>query len=377
MHYGKCCCVLLQYPDRLKRQYSIEKIRNLVHTILNKVSRLLPEQSFVLASTNPRVKALRKVLVECRRILNLVFIPWVGILLICLLASWYSLFVVGLDALLAPVIKAWLFLKPFLIKVSKVLPAFLLWIWLHTGAKLSSWFGEIFVAVFGYLGGWKAWSFKKLLRQAARFFVTFTARFVVISVVLNLLFGRERKGVKRVPALLATKLRSSSLGRLINLWETSTERQKRLVLGIFLCVVLVIAGHALLGFSILLFDLIWELVLVIARWLVRLWRFLLPIVMRFVPNFIGSFVTRKLVPLFANVVPIIKDDHRVMYLRFDLRQRYRNFKSFLYRKSRARRPGVRGSVRPYISERVRTSKGNLIDAAASLRDSSRQKPGDT
>ena len=138
---------------------------------------------------------------------------------------------------------------------------------------------------------------------------------------------------------------------------------------------LVIAGHALLGFSILLFDLLWETVLIIARWLVRLWRILLPIIMRFVPNFIGNFVTRKLVPLFANAVPIIKDDHRVMYLRFNLRQRYRNLKAFLYRKSRARRPGVRGTVRPYISQRVRTSKGNLIDAAASLRDSGNTNSG--
>lgn len=311
---------------------------------------------------------VKRVLVECRRVLNLVFIPWVGILAVCLLASWYSLFVVGLDALLAPVLKIWLFLKPFLLQISKVIPAFLLWVWLHTGAKLSAWFGEIFVALLGYLGGWKAWSFKKLLRQSARFIVSFTARFVVISVILNLLFGRERKGIKRLPALLATQLRRSPLGRVINGWSDSTERQKRLVIGIALCIVLVIAGHALLGFSILLFDLLWEVLLVMGRWLARLWRFLWPLVMRFVPNFIGNFVTRKLLPLAANVVPIVKDDHRVMYLRFNLRQRYRDFKAMLFRKSRARRSGVRGKVRPYISEGLRNSKSNLIDAAASIRD---------
>ena len=305
-------------------------------------------------------------LIECRRVLNLVFIPWVGILLICVLASWYSLFVVGLDTLLAPILKAWYFFKPFLLKFSKIIPAFLLWIWLHTGAKLSGWFGEIFLAIVGYLGGWKAWSLKKLLRQAARFFVTFTARFVAISVALNLLFGRERKGVKQVPALVAMHLQSSPFGRVIHWWRNSTERQKRLCLGIILCMVLVIAGHSLLGFSILLFDLLWELVLIIGRWIARLWRWLLPIVMRFVPNFIGNFITRKLLPLFADIVPIIKDDHRVMYLRFNVRQRYRNFKAFLYRKSRSRRPDVRGSMRPYIGERIRTSKGQLINAAASL-----------
>ncbi len=309
-----------------------------------------------------------KFLLECRRVVNLIFIPWVGVLLICLLASWYSIFVVGLDVLLAPIIKAWVFLKPFFVQVLKLVPAFLLWLWVHTFAKFSGWFGEMFVAVAAYLGGWKAWSLKKGLRQAARFFMTFTARFVAVSVVLNLLFGRERKGVKRVPALVALKLKSSPFARVIDWWGNSTERQKRLLIGILLCIVLVIAGHALLGFSILLFDLLWELALVIARLLVRLWRILLPVLLRFVPNVIGNFVTKKLLPLFADIVPIIKDDHRVMYLRFNLRQRYRNFKAYLYRQSRYRRSKVREGLRPYIGQRIRDSKVSLIDAAASVSD---------
>lgn len=101
------------------------------------------------------------VLVECRRLVSLLFVPWISVVLICILLSWYSVFVIGLDALLAPVLKTWLLLKPFLIYVYKGGIAVLLWAWVQTIGKFSGWIGEMFMLVVGYLGGWKAWSFKK------------------------------------------------------------------------------------------------------------------------------------------------------------------------------------------------------------------------
>ncbi len=293
------------------------------------------------------------------------------------MVSWYCIYVIGLDALLAPIIKTWFFIKPFLLHAFKWVLAFLLWIWVHTVGKFGGWLGEMFMAVVGYLGGWKAWSLKKLFRQSGRFVVSFTARFVVISVILNLLFGRERKGVKRVPALVAARLRRSAFGRVIDRWGRSTERQKRLVLGVTLCLVLVIAGHTLLGVSILLFDLVWELVLVLARWIARLWRLLLPVVLRFLPNVILNFLSTKLFPIFADFVPIVKDDHRVMYLRLNFRRHFRNFKAALYRNSRSKRSGIRGKVRPYIGEGIRAKKTGLIEAAASHSDEDRGDKGHT
>lgn len=191
---------------------------------------------------------------------------------------------------------------------------------------------------------------------------------MLFSVILNLLFGRERKGVKRIPALLFTQLKRSGFGRLIRWWSSRTERQKRLVFGIILCIALVITGHTLLGFSILLFDLLWELVLILARWMLRLWRLLLPIILRFLPNAVLNFVSTKLLPFFADIVPVIRDDHRVMYMRFNVQRHYRNLKAYLYRKSRSKRSEVRVGVRPFIGQQIRKKKSDLIEAAASHSD---------
>ena len=319
---------------------------------------------------------------EARRWVNLVFVPWIGITLVCVLASWYSLYVVGLDALLAPVLKAYVAVKPIFFSVSKAVSALIVAIWFNTFGKLAGWFAELFAFIAGhvaaYFSGLKAWSVKKLGRQAARFLVSITARFVAISVLMSILFGRERKSVKLVPRLLLTKLRKSWLGRAMLWWKGRSDRQKRLILGVVLCLILVFAGHAVLGFSILLFDLLWEIVLLLARILGRLWRIVWPLIMRFIPNFISNFVTRKVIPLFTDIVPVVRDDHRVMFVRFNLRQRFRDIKSMLYRRSRARRRAVRDSVRPYVTDRLRASKTRLVDAASNLdskSNSGEQKKG--
>jgi len=306
---------------------------------------------------------LEKFLVEVRRVISLLAVPWIAATFICLLSSWYLISVVSVDALLAPVLKTWVLLKPFLLHAGKLLSAFFLGLWLYTFGLFSGWFTELFAMLLGYLGGFKAWSVKKFLRQFARFVVSFSARFFLISVMLNLLFGKERKGVKQVPNLLLTRFKRSRFSRILLFWQHRTERQKRLMLGLVLCLVLVIAGHAFLGLSILLFDLVWELVIILARQVVRFWRLIWPIVARFIPNAVGNFFTNKVLPLCADVVPVIKNDHRIMYLRFNIRTHYRNLKASLYRKSRSKRHGVRDKLRPLVSARVRSTKTKLLDEA--------------
>ena len=316
---------------------------------------------------------VRPVLIECRRWLSVVFMPWFGILAICLLASWYCLYVIGVDALLAPVLKVWAFAKPTLLVLLKAGAAVLIFVWFNVFGKLAGWLGELFTMLLAYMAGLKAWSAKKMLRQFARFGLSFITRFFLISMFLNLLFGDERKGVKRVPKLLLTRLKNSFLGRLYSLWQHATDRQKRLVFGALLCLILIIAGHAILGFSILLFDLLWEIAIILARLFARLWKFLWPIISRMIPNFIGNFVTRKLLPIFADIIPVIRDDHRVMYLRFNLRQRFRDVKASLYRRSRARRREVRYQIRPFVSEKLRQSKSSLLSATKEL-DEDKKEP---
>jgi len=265
--------------------------------------------------------------------------------------------------LLAPILKLWLLLKPLLFKT---LPGFLLWIWAYTGAKVISAAGELLALLGGLFGGWKAWSAKKLGRQFGRFVLSLSARFVAVSVLLNMLFGHERRGVKLLPKFTMQQLHTTRLGRLLRWWSKSTERQKRLILGVLLCLVLILAGHALLGVSVLLFDLVWELLLVIWRITLRVWRILSPLLMKLVPNFIGNFVTRTVVPLIAEVVPIIRDDHRVLYLRFNIRRQLRCLKAWLYLKSRARRRSVRTRITRLVGDDLRAKKTALLAASASM-----------
>lgn len=303
-------------------------------------------------------------MIECRRLLSILAIPWVGVIALCLLASWYCLFVVGIDALLAPVLKAWSSVKPLLFKV---LPALLLWLWIHTGAKIAGWISELIVLGVAMLGGWKVWSLKKLVRQSGRFVASVFARFVAIGVFLNLLFGRERLGVRSLPGYTLAKLDESPLGRFADLWLKRSDRFKRLVLGLILCLVLVMVGQKTLGYSVLLFDLAWELVLILASLIARLWRFLAPVILRFIPNFIGNFFTKRVLPLIADIVPVIKDDQRVIYMRFNLRYHYRRFKAGLYLKSRRQRGDVRKRLQPLVGEKVRRKKTQLLDDAANYR----------
>ena len=86
-------------------------------------------------------------------------------------------------------------------------------------------------------------------------------------------------------------------------------------------------------------------------------------VARFIPNAVGNFFTNKVLPAFTDLVPVIRDDQRVMYLRFNVRHHFRNMKAYLYRKSRSKRHGVRGRLRPYVSTKVRTRKTKLLEAA--------------
>ncbi len=290
--------------------------------------------------------------------------PWGAVLLFCFLLSWYSQALFGFDALIAPILKVWFLLKPFLLKT---LPALILWLWINTGAKLIGWLGELAALLSALLGGWKAWSVKKMLRQVGRFFISLSARFVALSVLVNLLFGHERRGFRLLPHFAMHHLHTTPPGRALRWWSNATERQKRLILGIALCVILVLAGQALLGISVLLFDLVWELILLIWRLMIRLWRFLSPFIIKLIPNFIGNFFTRKILPLVANVVPIIKDDHRVIYLRFNLRRNLRRIKAWLYISSRSRRSSVRKRVSPLVSESLRAKKSALLSAAAKHR----------
>jgi len=314
------------------------------------------------------IRLIHTLAVELRRIASLLLIPWIGASFLCIISSWYLISIVGLDAVLAPVLKAIAFIKPFSLQLLKVVSAFFLWIWLHTFVKFSAWVSEFLVLVFAYVGGIKAWSLKKFLRQLLRFVVTFTTRIFLISIVLNLLFGQERKGVKQVPGLVVTRFKQSRFNHILLFWHNKTERQKRLFFGVVLCLVLVVAGHTLLGLSILLFDLIWELAIIAARLIARFWRLVWPLMARFIPNAIGNFFTNKVLPFCADLLPVIKNDQRVMYLRFNIRHHFRNLKAYLYRKSRSKRQSIRGNLRPYVSERIRESKTKILEKAVSNAD---------
>jgi len=169
------------------------------------------------------------------------------------------------------------------------------------------------------------------------------------------------------------RLHTTWFGRVLHWWARRTERQKRLALGVVLCLILVLAGQAMLGVSVLLFDLAWELLLLVWRLMLNLWRLFSPFLLKLVPNFIGNFVTQKLIPLAADVIPVIKDDHRVIYLRFNIRRLIRRTKAWLYLKSRARRKSVRNRLTPLVSDTLRARKAALLDAATRVRSVDSEK----
>lgn len=305
--------------------------------------------------------------------MSLFLLPWMSVLLFCLVVSWHSLYVTGFDLVLVPILKLWVSLKPLLFKT---LPAVVLWVWVNTGAKLIGWLSEVAVLLLSLLGGWKAWSLKKIARHVGRFGLSLSTRFVMVSVVLNLLRGHERMGVKSLPGFAMHKMHSTGIGSVLRWWSGSSDRQKRIVLGVALCTILILAGHSMLGVSVLLFDLVWELLLLIWFAFVKLWRVLGPFILKLVPNFISNFIARTVLPFAADFVPVIKDDHRVMYLRFNGRTYIRRFKAWLYLKSRARRSDVRSQLSPLVGDSLRARKTSLLSASVKLAKTRRKKAKD-
>jgi len=267
----------------------------------------------------------------------------------CLLSSSLLILLFDLSALVAPVTKMLIYFKLFF---TKTLPE---WILLFkTGIKKG-------FAKFAILfGGWEAWSLKKLIRHSTRFTATFLARTLLLTFLFNLFFGHERKGLKRVPRFVLLKLKSTWIGEVIEWWSKASERSKRIITGLILCLILVSAGQAFIGISILVFDLVWEILITLSRLAVRAWRLVYPVIIRFIPNTIGSFITNKLLPFVTTAVPVVRDDHRVLYVRYNFREKYREYKKTLLKFSRAKRPAIRANITPLVSEKLRKNKSDFL-----------------
>lgn len=280
------------------------------------------------------------------------------IALFCVFSSLVLIFLFDFNALVAPVMKMLLYAKVFFLKT------------------LPSWFLAAFVAVkkgaaklIMLVGGWEAWSVKKLFRHVIRFAVTFIARFTFLTFLINLFDGKERKGIRNFPSWFVSSIRKTKLGRIIDWWADATARQKRLLSGVILCIILVAFGQTLLGISILLFDIVWELLILLWRLLGSVFRGLLPILKRIVPNFIGSFVTNRVVPFFTSVVPLIRDDIKVMYLHGSVRERFRKYKINILRLGRHSRPKVRARISPLVPNYVREKKKVILERTVQNRKS--------
>jgi len=154
------------------------------------------------------------------------------------------------------------------------------------------------------------------------------------------------------------------LGLVIQWWANSTPRQKRLISGVIVCIVLIALGQTLLGISILLFDIVWEVLILLWRTLVLVGRAVFPIVLRILPNFIGSFITNRVIPFFANVIPLIRDDVKVMYMRTVIRERIREFKKNILKTGRRSRPTIRARISPLMPSYVREKKKVILEKTA-------------
>lgn len=280
------------------------------------------------------------------------------IALFCVFSSIVLIFFFNFEALVAPVMKMLLFCKVFFLKT------------------LPSWFLATFLAVkkaatklILIVGGWEAWSVKKLFRHVIRFVATFVARFTFLTFLINLFDGKERKGIRNFPSWFISSVRKTKLGRIIDWWEKATPRQKRLFSGAIICIILIAFGQTLIGVSILLFDIVWEIVILIWRSLVYVSRALLPILKRIVPNVIGSFVTNRIVPFFTSVIPVIRDDIKVLYVHGNVRERFRKYKKNILKLGRHSRPKVRARISPLLPDYVREKKKVILEKTTVSRKS--------
>lgn len=278
---------------------------------------------------------------------------WFIVFAVCLALTLISFLVLDFDLLIAPVIKLFL--------VAKTAVASLWLTGLQIAKTLVKTLGAFAIAIFG---SWEAWSAKKLFRQGLRASASITTRFFAVNLLINLFAGKERKGIRNLPQWTLFKLNSTWLGQALTWWSRASDRAKRITTGAVLCLILVLAGQAFIGMSILIFDLVWELLIILFRQLVSLWRWIGPILLRFIPNVISTFVTERLLPLFSEAVPLVRDDHRVIYARFDLRERYRRLKKKLLMYSRTIRHPLRNRVRGYLPTSLRQLKDRLLHAAA-------------
>lgn len=275
--------------------------------------------------------------------------------LFCLASSLILISLLDISVMIAPLLKILTYTKLFFISTLPALAASFLLV-------VKKGFAKLYII----LGGWEAWSVKKLFRHGIRFIVSVSARIFLLTFLINLFFGKERKGIKQMPLLIISKLKGTWIGRTVDWWNHTSERQKRITTGLILCLILILVGQALIGVSILVFDIVWEVVIVLSHILVRALRIVSPVILRLIPNAIGSFITGKLLPFFAQAVPVIKDDFRVIYLRVNLRERYREYRKRLLKYSRANRPAVRARLGSITPGAVRTRKDYLLNKALAM-----------
>jgi len=280
---------------------------------------------------------------------------WFKVVILCVTLTLISFLTLDLDLLVAPILKLIAFLKLSSAK-------FVAFCSLHYQQFLK----KGLALIVSVTGSWEVWSAKKMIRHGLRAGASMAARFFVFNLFINLFFGKERKGIRNLPRLCLTTLKKTWLGDVLSWWDQASERTKRLATGLILCLVLVLAGQAFIGVSILVFDLVWELLIMLGRYFLRFWRWIAPLAFRLVPNAIATFFTQKVLPLFTEAVPMVRDDHRVIYARFDFRERYRKLKKRLLVFSRAKRDPVRNRLRQHLPEKLRQSKSRILDNAASL-----------
>lgn len=279
---------------------------------------------------------------------------WLLIGFFCITSSVLFFAYSDFNAIVAPVTKFLVYLKTLLFN------------------SLTSWIISAYVVLKNGLvkllllfGNWEVWSLKKIARHVARFTITFIARIAVFSFVINLFTAKERRGIKNMPRWFLMLIKTSPIGKIANTWLLMSDRQKRFLSGILLCIILIAFGHAFLGISILLFDVVWEILLLLKKGLSHIYRLIYPTILRFIPNAISSFFTNKIIPLITGAIPIIRDDVKVLYIRGNVRYKFREYKKNLLKSGRNARPAFRKSIRPFLPVYLREKKKQILHSTSS------------
>lgn len=320
---------------------------------------------------------LRNACIEAWNTYTYIIPRWTQIALICVALSILLINLTHVDMLIAPVIKTivslkGIFIDPLLVPLIKTFAS----ISVFVASTAGNWWGlvtakgkNLILLGLSHLSLVKLeiWLGKKGASALWRFALSTSLKWIVLNILITQAFGNERRGIKRLPIYILYKLKKSRFYRIIDWWRNAGKGTRQIVISIGICFICAIIGQALLGFWILAFDIALRILVYLWEYILKLWRLVLPIIQKHIPNVILGFVSRVM-PSILQLIPFVKNDVRVLYVEYladkYVRKPYRMYKKSFLIYSRSHKIRTREKTRNLIPDKLRSHAKSVIVKSA-------------